>query len=60
VHAHALAHHLETGHPMIGSFERADTWAWCYPHRRYFDPMPGVPKRRAPLSQLVHRVLRRR
>ena len=60
VHAHALAHHLETGHPMIGSFERGETWGWCYPHRRYFDPRPGVPKRRAPLAHLVHRVLRRR
>lgn len=60
-HAHALAHHLATGHPMIASFERGENWGWCYPHRRYFDPMPmPVPKRAAPLARLVRRVLRRR
>jgi len=51
-HAHALAHFNETGHPTIASFERRETWAWCYVHRQYFDPMPWrVPKRRGPLAE---------
>ena len=50
-HAHALQHFRSTSHPMIASFEVADTWGWCYVHRRYFDPMPGpVPKRRSALA----------
>lgn len=60
-HAHALAHHLATGHPMIASFERGETWGWCYPHARYFDPMPvRVPKRRPRIVGLLRRALRRR
>jgi uncharacterized UBP type Zn finger protein len=59
-HAHALQHYNETGHPMIASFERTDTWGWCYVHRRYFDPMPmRVPKRRSPAVALLARLLRR-
>lgn len=43
---HALLHHERTGHPMICSYERLETWGWCYPHHRYFDPMPGpLPQR---------------
>jgi hypothetical protein len=37
---HALAHFESTGHPMIVSYERLETWGWCFIHRRYFDPMP--------------------
>lgn len=37
---HAERHWQETGHPMIVSYERLETWGWCYPHHRYFDPMP--------------------
>jgi uncharacterized UBP type Zn finger protein len=59
-HAHALAHFNATGHPMIASFERDETWGWCYVHRRYFDPMPGpVPKRRGPLTALLGRLVGR-
>ena len=43
---HAQTHFEETGHPLIVSYERLETWGWCYVHRRYFDPMPGpLPQR---------------
>lgn len=43
---HALAHFEATGHPMICSYERLETWGWCYVHGRYFDPLPGpLPQR---------------
>ena len=59
-HAHALQHFNKTGHPMIASFEPGDTWAWCYIHRRYFDPMPGrIPKRRSALGALLARLIGR-
>ncbi|HEY3178451.1 MAG TPA: UBP-type zinc finger domain-containing protein [Casimicrobiaceae bacterium] len=56
-HAHALQHFNTTGHPMIASLERGDTWGWCYVHRRYFDPMPGrLPKRRTAFGRLLSRL----
>jgi len=59
-HAHALQHFNTSGHPMIASLERGDTWGWCYVHRRYFDPMPGtLPKRRSTLRRLIDRVIGR-
>ena len=59
-HAHALAHFNATGHPMISSLERGDTWGWCYVHRRYFDPMPGkLPKRRSGIKTLLGRLVGR-
>ena len=27
---HATAHHHETGHPVIRSFEPGEAWRWCY------------------------------
>ena len=27
---HARLHHIETGHPMIGSLEQGADWAYCY------------------------------
>ena len=49
--AHALQHFNTTGHPMIASFERGETWSWCYVHRRYIDLEPGLlPKRRSALA----------
>ncbi|MEO8487841.1 MAG: UBP-type zinc finger domain-containing protein [Betaproteobacteria bacterium] len=60
-HAHALAHHLESGHPMIASLERDEHWGWCYPHRRYFEPMPGpLPKLPSRFLRLVRRLARRK
>jgi len=59
-HAHALAHFNATGHPMIASLARGETWGWCYVHRRYFDPMPGtLPGRRPALGALWRRLFRR-
>lgn len=31
---HATAHHQETGHPVMRSFEPGETWRWCYLDRR--------------------------
>ena len=59
-HAHALAHFNATGHPLIASWERGQSWAWCYVHRIYFDLPPGaMPKRRSSLATLVRRLVRR-
>ncbi len=56
-HAHALQHFNATGHPLIASFERDETWAWCYVHRRYLDPAPGpVPKRRSAFGAWLARL----
>jgi uncharacterized UBP type Zn finger protein len=27
---HATAHHHETGHPLVRSFEPGERWWWCY------------------------------
>ena len=49
-----------TGHPMISSLERGDTWGWCYVHRRYFDPMPGkLPRRRSGIKTFLGRLVGR-
>jgi hypothetical protein len=45
---------------MIVSYERGETWGWCYVHRRYFDPMPGpLPQRRSVLGSILGRLIRR-
>ena len=55
-HAHAFQHFNATGHPLIASFERGETWGWCYIHRRYFDLAPELlPKRRSALAAAVAR-----
>jgi uncharacterized UBP type Zn finger protein len=60
-YAHALGHFNATGHPMISSLERGETWGWCYVHRRYFDPMPGpLPKRLSALGSLFGRLFKAR
>src|SRR5512141_750189 len=59
-HAHSLAHFNATGHPMIASLEKGETWGWCYVDRRYFDPMPvPLPRRRSPLAALLARLVGR-
>ena len=59
-HAHALQHFNTTGHPVIASFERGETWSWCYIHRRYFDLEPGLlPKRRPALAAAFARFFSR-
>lgn len=55
-HAHAFRHFDTTGHPLIASFERGETWGWCYIHRRYFDLAPELrPRRRSALAAVVAR-----
>ena len=27
---HATAHHRETGHPIVRSYEPGEEWFWCY------------------------------
>jgi hypothetical protein len=27
---HATKHHHATGHPIVRSMERGETWGWCY------------------------------
>jgi uncharacterized UBP type Zn finger protein len=41
---HATAHFHATSHPVIRSFERGETWGWCYVDQAFYDPMPGAPK----------------
>jgi uncharacterized UBP type Zn finger protein len=59
-HAHALRHFQATGHPLIASLERGESWSWCYVHRQYFDVDPAwLPKRRSPLASLFGRLVGR-
>jgi len=39
---HATAHFQETSHPVIRSFEPAESWFWCYLDDAGFE-MPGAP-----------------
>ena len=60
-HAHALRHFEATGHPMIASYERGETWSWCYIHRRYFElTRELLPRRRSAVEALLARVFGRR
>ena len=55
-YTHALKHFQTTGHPMIASFERNETWSWCYLHRRYMELTRALmPRRRSLLSSLFGR-----
>jgi hypothetical protein len=36
---HASRHFMETGHPIMRSKERGETWGWCYVDRKMFDPI---------------------
>ncbi len=40
---HAAAHHAETGHPLVRSFEPGEDWYWCYPDERLFEVPGGSP-----------------
>lgn len=33
-HRHATAHHGDTGHPVMRSFEPGEDWRWCYEDQR--------------------------
>jgi uncharacterized UBP type Zn finger protein len=59
--AHALKHFEATGHPMIASFERGETWGWCYIDRRYFElTRELLPRRRSAAGAFFARVFGRR
>ncbi len=32
---HASAHHRESGHPIVQSFEPGEDWRWCYEDETY-------------------------
>jgi uncharacterized UBP type Zn finger protein len=32
---HATAHHRESAHPIVQSFERGEDWRWCYVDKAY-------------------------
>lgn len=36
---HASAHWNTTGHPVVGSAERGEHWAWCYPDQVMLQPI---------------------
>jgi uncharacterized UBP type Zn finger protein len=36
---HATKHFMETGHAMMRSNERGDSWGWCYIDQEMFDPI---------------------
>jgi uncharacterized UBP type Zn finger protein len=55
-HAHALQHFNSSGHPLIASFERNETWGWCYIDRLYFELARELrPLRRSGLASLLGR-----
>lgn len=55
-HAHALQHFKASGHPLIASLERGETWGWCYLDNRYFDlPLALRPAKRSLLARLLGR-----
>jgi hypothetical protein len=59
-HAHAFRHFKESGHPLIASLERGESWGWCYVDRHYFDlPASLRPKKRSLVAAALARILRR-
>jgi uncharacterized UBP type Zn finger protein len=36
---HATAHHRQSGHPVIRSFEHGERWLYCYPDDAWADPV---------------------
>lgn len=44
---HATAHHRETGHPVVQSFEPGEDWMWDYPTESYVEgPELAAPRSR--------------
>lgn len=39
---HARAHHHETGHPLVRSYEPGEDWWWCWVDEALFD-VPDAP-----------------
>jgi hypothetical protein len=48
---HATRHHLDTGHPVVQSFEPGEDWFWSYPLRAMVSGEPLAPPRHRPLEQ---------
>jgi hypothetical protein len=43
---------------MIASFERKETWGWCYVHRRYFELARDLlPRRRSAFAEFFGRLM---
>jgi uncharacterized UBP type Zn finger protein len=38
---HAAKHFEATGHPLMRSMERGETWAWCFVDELFLDPAPA-------------------
>ncbi|HEV2526869.1 MAG TPA: UBP-type zinc finger domain-containing protein [Thermomicrobiales bacterium] len=38
--SHMASHFETTGHPLMRSLERGETWAWCYVDDLTLDPAP--------------------
>jgi uncharacterized UBP type Zn finger protein len=36
---HATKHFHSTGHPIIQSFERGETWKWCYIDQSFIETL---------------------
>ena len=43
---HATAHHHDTEHPVIRSFEPGEAWWWCYPETLFVPQIAGWPPAR--------------
>lgn len=57
-HTHALKHFNATGHPIIASLQRSETWSWCYVHRRYFElGRDLLPRRRSAFAEFFGRLV---
>ncbi|WP_341957895.1 UBP-type zinc finger domain-containing protein [Microbacterium sp. LWH13-1.2] len=48
---HATAHFLQTGHPVIASFEPGEDWFWDYRSDSYAEPVVLAPPLSHPLDQ---------
>jgi hypothetical protein len=43
---HAWKHFVETGHPLIESFEPGTKWRWCYIDETYLPADPATSRNR--------------
>ncbi|HWB40916.1 MAG TPA: UBP-type zinc finger domain-containing protein [Gemmatimonadales bacterium] len=39
---HATRHFHASGHPVVQSFERGETWGWCYVESAMLGPFPAL------------------
>lgn len=44
---HATAHHADSGHPIVQSYEPGEDWWWCYLDEVAFR-VPGAPSHQHP------------